>query len=342
MACAETGTSEKRELEVEGIKSRPTPSELDRRGGHESLFWPIVLLTAVQAVFAGNALLSKKMMNNGVSPIVFCFLRDFFGSCCLIGLARSPFGVWQSPGSKADYIMLALCGFVGVCGAQVLMVVAIQYLSPATATLFQLLIPVVTPFVAAAAGLEPLIDARWQKTFYRFTGLLLCILGAAFDIVSKQTLGGSFAGFIILFLQVLSSACYQILTKQALRKKWHPLPLVAWTYISGTLMLFVFALPFTPADAWLSLDRWVALTVVYAVIFTSTFCYVANATVNRWLGPTVVTAFFPLQPLLTSLAAPWAGLGAVSMVDVQSAAIVFLGLSCFLSGERLPAVQNQG
>lgn len=299
--------------------------------------WQVaVVLLLVQTFFAGNGLLVKLTMNGGTDPVVFAFWRDVLASPVLLMLARTPqLGPWRRPSGQGDFVQLALLGLTGVVGAQMLTPLALQYVEPTTFSVFQLMLPVVTPFLSAGLSLESGQggDGRRMPTLSpdRILGLGLCVFGAGADLLSKAGMQGQWIGFALLTVQVLASAFFHLLIKRSLQSGWPPTALIAWSYTVGTLELGLVLILVRPPT--LVVSRSAAAVLVYAVVLTSVFNYIGMAWANRQLGPTAVTAFFPLQVVLSTFLQPAVGLPKPSIMDWASAVVVCLGLGIFMNGE---------
>merc|ERR1719240_142070 len=184
-------------------------------------------------------------------------------------------GPWRVPKGGWEILNLSFLGLMGVCGTQTIGFVALQYVSSSMFTLLQLLQPVLMPLVACVCRQEALCQGR-ARTLWRLGGLLLCVLGAGFDIEIKLTGHSNVEGYLLMAVQVITGCLYQILIKRTLHMGWHPLPLVAWSYAIGAVELVVILLIVMPHN-W-GLKSIAIVTLVYGVLFTSTYNYIAMAT----------------------------------------------------------------
>jgi len=291
------------------------------------------LLFGVNVIFAGNALLSKVSLDKGVNPIAFSLLRDLLAAVILLFAAFAT-DQWRAPVDKSEVARVVLLGLLGICGGQLLFLVALLYVQPASVAMFQLLQPLFTPLLSAALGMEPL----WQgsgRSALRLGGLVVSVLGAAVVIGSTMQAGKQhmIQGILVLAAQVLCGSSFMVLMRHLLLAKWPPLSLVASSYTVGAMVLSLWA-PFMDHGSW-HFDLGTRCVLAYSVLLTTIFNYIAMASVNQSLGPTVVTAFFPLQPVLVALGQPLFGLGLPTPVDIAALVVVVIGLGMFLSAEFL-------
>jgi drug/metabolite transporter (DMT)-like permease len=307
----------------------------------QPLCFHICLLIAVQAIFAGNGLVCKLMLNKGTNVFVFSFVRDALAGILMLVIAKVCGRLQMPTTSIRDVAWLILLGVLGL-SAGVLYLISLEFVRPATASLSQLLLPVLTPMVAACTGLEDMFHGGCLRSSLRFLGLIVCVAGAAASIASKQSLGGRWLGYLILVPQVLCGCCYASAMKYVLNLgRWEPLPLVAWEHIAGAIIQFAspaltlgfggFLMPLSN-DAWI-FDSGALMALAYTVCLTSVVNYSAMAVVNQKLGPSLVMAFSPLQPILTELFQPLLGLGNVSVFDMCTTAVVLCGLGIFLGSQ---------
>jgi len=296
----------------------------------------------VQVVNAGSALLSKRIVSHGTDLIVFSFCRDIGASPLMLILAAM--SGWRAPRTGKEIVTFGFLGLTGVVGGQLLNVVGLKLLPPSIVAIFALFQPVLVPFVAAAFGLDRLC-LGWRITSLRLGGLFLCVSGAAVEILESHqnthdgtSAGKALLGILVMSVQSVAGACYQVTNKHMLQQRWPPAALIAWGYTFGVVELACF-LPLAAEGAW-HFSGAAVVTLVYAVLLQSVFNYVAMGCANKYVGPTVVTAFFPLQPILVALGQPLVGEGTFRAVDGLALAIVMGGLACFLIGQSLMARQE--
>lgn len=301
--------------------------------------WAIGLLCLVQMSFACNALLGRVYMKQGTNPVVLSFFRDISAATIMLNLAWMS-GQWYQPQDRADLLRVTVTGLMGVSGSQVLFLVALKFVQPSTVTLFQILIAVFTPLVAALFGYEQFFQDKC-KTFTRLSGLLTCVAGAGADMLWQGASEGSnVAGSMVLVIQVTCGAVYAVMMKNRMLAGWPPLALVAWSYAIGCLGLLPLV-GFVPRADW-ELSAGACGVLLYSILMTSVFNYVAMAVVNDRLGSTMVTAFFPLQPIFTALGQPFFGLRFPTVADLFAACVVGAGLALFLKGEATSTPNNHG
>eukprot|EP00929_Paragymnodinium_shiwhaense_P036399 TRINITY_DN19518_c0_g1_i1.p1 TRINITY_DN19518_c0_g1~~TRINITY_DN19518_c0_g1_i1.p1 ORF type:complete len:397 (-),score=57.34 TRINITY_DN19518_c0_g1_i1:363-1553(-) len=293
--------------------------------------WPglVLLMCAVQFFFAGNSLLGRVALEGGANPIVFSLYRDAGGAIVMLSSAWLT-GCWQKPGSLKELWHLTLLGTIGVGGGQNLVLLALQFSLPTMVTLFQLLMPIMIPVVAAAVGLEQIYQGP-MRTALRFGGLFLCIAGAVGSVLVRGPAEGEMVGILCLGVQVTCLSYFHVGVKQMLVLGWSPIALVAWGYTIGTLAISPLVV-WTTSEAW-QLKPTGIFFLLYSILFTTVFNYFAMALVNKHLGPTTMAVFSPLQTIFAALGQPLVGLASPTLADAVAVVVVVLGLVTFLVGE---------
>uniref|UniRef100_A0A7S3S1P7 EamA domain-containing protein n=1 Tax=Emiliania huxleyi TaxID=2903 RepID=A0A7S3S1P7_EMIHU len=313
-----------------------TPLLERQQRGHTPLGHVVLLLVIVQITFAGNSVVAKAALDKSVDPIVFSFLRDVGATVILLCTARLGGPRFAVP-RRAHFCYFALLGLLGVTIGQMFLVIALKYTTPLNAMVLQPSQPVLTVLIGALTGLEPLHVSQWHGQL-SILGIVLAAVGAALALAYGSAAPGEnrvghppqqhslLIGNCLLGTQCLAGALYQLLQKRVLSLdggRYPSLAVASWGYAAGAAFTGP-VLPFARLSraSW-ALPRLGWLGLAYAVLLTSAFNYAAQAYANKRAGPTLVTAFFPLQSTFTAVfafvflhqpptAADLAGLAAVT------------------------------
>jgi drug/metabolite transporter (DMT)-like permease len=334
----------------------PAKDRIQRREAKVTLLWVVIALIAVQASFGGNAVVIKLAMNKNADPVVFSFLRDVGGAAVLLAACKiRGCLVWPR---REDWGTFILLGVLGVYIGMQFQTLALQYIEPLNAAVLQPSQPVLTTLLAAVFGIEPLhLDALHGRL--KLAGVLMACLGAVLTIywdsrASDGSGGGGggggdgtppssenlLLGNLLLLIQCISGALYQLLQKHLLSQaEYPPLAVAAMGYLVGAIAIgLVLPVCKANAEAWAFVsDATVAGALAYAILMTSAFNYALCAFANKYSSPTLVTAFFPLQVVFTALFA-WMAFGKPPLpTDYIGAAMIFSGLSAVTLGRLLAA-----
>jgi drug/metabolite transporter (DMT)-like permease len=314
---------------------------------------PLLILTLVSAITSGYTVLTEATLASGTSPVVFAFLRDLVALALFIPAlvvsetwsrrrcrsrateSDAPVELWPRREHGAYFVLLALLGVFGgqLCGA-----ISISYLS---ASLYGLLTPTVPAFaliVGYAVGFET-FRIREASSWLKLLGIAVSIGGAAVIVLlssTGQAGKNNGLGLVYIIAQKVSLGSYPVVQKLMLTEfAYRPLLLVAWAYLIGTgLIGLTVAVAFVDESAW-RISPTAAGAIVYAGVLNSFFNYSAMAFCNARTSPLVVTAFYPLQSILTPfLSSIFLGED-VTTADLYGGAIIVVGLFTCLYGRYL-------
>jgi drug/metabolite transporter (DMT)-like permease len=207
------------------------------------------------------------------------------------------------------------------------------------------LLPVVSLLACLALGEErfaPREAASWAKV----GGVSLAVGGAAFVAYSAGGAGSGLgagsanlpAGLAFCAVQLALGGSYSAVQKPLLRR-YPPLVVAAWGYVSGLGLLTLSVVTGASADAW-QFSQMNLLAVAYAGVLSSFVAYYAMAVANSLAGPLFLTAFFPVQPLATAVIAHVALGAELSLSDLGGAAIVSLGLLCVVGAKAFEGLRE--
>jgi hypothetical protein len=325
---------------------------------------PITTLTVVAAITSGYTVLTEATLAGGTSPVIFAFLRDIVAVALFVpalvisetcsprrcggrgsadknaecGRPDVPVELWPRREHGSYFVALAL---LGVYGGQLFGALSIGYLS---ASLYGLLTPTVPAFgllVSYAVGIE-VFNHREASSWLKLVGIFVSIGGAAVIVLLSPTgqAGKNNAlGLCYIVVQKFSLGAYPVLQKKMLKENsYAPLLLVAWAYLIGTgLIGLTVAVAFVDASAW-KISATAAGAIFYAGVLNSFFNYSAMAFCNARTSPLIVTAFYPLQSILTPLLSSIFLGEEVSSADLAGGAIIVVGLFTCLYGRYLSEV----
>lgn len=280
-----------------------------------------------------------KVAMQKMDPVFFAFCRDVGTSTFLLCMARRfEQKTFRFPRSS-EMLAFASLGLTGVAGCVLFMGWSMMYISPLNASLYQPLQPIfvvllsIFPFrvkSGLALQLPPTLQCVMQVV-----GLSCAVCGAIYVPIMKGATGGdTLMGNMLILISVSMGSVFQILNKLLL-ESWEPISRTAWTYVFGALFVG-FILPFR----LVSTDQISQSTIVpllYTIVLTSGFNYVAMAWVNQRSGPAMVTAFLPLQVVTTAILDWLCFGGAPTTVEVIGGFMIVGGLLCISIFSRVVA-----
>lgn len=312
----------------------------------------VLMLIAVQASFGGNTILIKLAVAEKADLVVFSFLRDVGGASLLMSAAKLNGSLtWPRRQDWGTFIVL---GILGVYIGQMFLTVALKYVEPLNAAVLQPSQPVLTVFLGALFGVEPLqITQRHGQL--KLVGVVLAASGAIFTSYFDITTAASGVGKapnhpdasslalgnMLLIVQCVSGALYQLLQKHLLSSAdYPPLSVAGVGYLVGGVAVGL-VLPVSNLGpdswSWLVHSPKACGTLAYAIFMTSGFNYAAQAFANKHSSPSIVTAFFPLQIVFTALFSWLLSGKRPSATECAGAAMIVCGLAAVTVGRAIQA-----
>jgi drug/metabolite transporter (DMT)-like permease len=245
-------------------------------------------LLLVQLAFGGFHVVAKAALAS-LSPLALAGLRVAFATPFLVWLA------WRRDRvipDRRDFPMLALLGFLGVFGNQLLFITGLRLTTATNASILMTSLPVFAAATAILLRIERLVPRR-------LAGILLSVAGALvlvhpFRFTADR---GMAVGNLLILANALCYALFLVLQRPLLQRlPWRTL--IAWSFVFGGGGVLLVSLPAlvrleaaeVPASAWWG--------VAYIVALATVFAYAANTWAVRRSSPALVAAYGTLQPLV--------------------------------------------
>jgi len=286
-------------------------------------------LLAVQFAFASQAVEAKVAMapralgGEEIFPEALAMARMFGGACFFQLLVRLR-GTQGVAISRGDHARIAGLSLLGIAANQTLFLMGLRWTTPFSVSILGATIPI---FAAALAVLFGKERASWRTGL----GLALAMSGVLFLVGA----GALDRGAVLVAVNSLSYAAYVVLSRDVLLRVG-TLRTMAWLFTYGALLFAALGVvPLaTQAPSWTP-RAWVFVT--YIVVVPTIVAYLANAWALARSGPTLVTVYIYLQPLLAALLA-WVQLGhAIAPRAAVAAVLILLGLTVVVA--RKPAAR---
>lgn len=313
-------------------------------------------VVAVQVGFGVYPVVVRKYASGDAVkvPLVIPFYQDL-GCCPLVFLsALIAERRLLVPGPKM-LLVLASLGLLGMFASHLLYILGVFWAGPNPASAIQPIIPVWTVVLAVVTCTERVPSPLHLHAYVKLVGILMAAGGAVeliltADHSSHTPLNGTnattlppppsqhhhpvslqLAGYACLFGNTLCIALCVLIQKRFIfnseTSEWraHPIYVTAYSYLFGVLGMalastYYFA---TGRAGAYAVGGTTIYVVIYAVFITSGTCSMLLAWTNLHLSSTVVTAFWPLQVLVSAVMAyfltgdrfaPYQYIGAVMLV----------------------------
>ncbi len=278
-----------------------------------------IYLAITAFIYGGNYTVAKVILDGDhIGPYGLTLMRVMAG-VILFSLFHAVY-VKQKI-DKRDIPLLVLCALTGVAINQMMFVAGLKLTTHINAALIITAIPVAS-IVAAHFILKERITRK--KLF----GIALGIAGVAFlTLYGKKFVyeKGGFLGDIMVFINACSFGTFLVLVK-TLMLKYHPITVTKWIFIFG----FPFVLPFgfhelknAPMNDF-TLHVWLAIG--YVLVCTTFFAYLLNTSALKLVGPSTVSIYVYLQPVIATAIAVFFGKDELTMVKAAAGLMIFFGV----------------
>lgn len=217
---------------------------------------------------------------------------------------------------------MMVLGLTGMFVGQLLYLLGIYLTNANMACVFQLAVPVWSTFLAMISGVEPPPKLARSHGVAKILGILLAATGAVTMtlgkwrsnsreeswLVSGTSVGSQFLGCICLLSQTSATAVYNIIQKKYIFNQPHstwktqPMAVTAWSYFFGAIFMALASLTYVnQPEKFTSFSMEAFYCLVYAILITSSMCYLLLSWCNMQVPSTMVTASWPLQALFCAV-----------------------------------------
>jgi drug/metabolite transporter (DMT)-like permease len=255
-------------------------------------FWAHMALLAVALIYGANFIIAKAVMPDPIEPTSFIALRVIGASVLFWIISIRKIVLPQ----RQDWWRFIACAIAGVATNQLLFFNGLALTSPVNASIIMTSNPIIVMVLSA-------IFLKQRITLMKAIGVALGAMGASMLLWSSNgdTEGNSsLLGDLFILLNSVSYACYLVMVKP-LMKKYHPLDIVAWTFLIAILLVFPFGGMGLNAVSWSSLTSWQWFCVVFVIVCTTFFTYLFNILAIHRLTPTIASSYIYLQPVFAGL-----------------------------------------
>ena len=255
-------------------------------------FWAHMALLAVALIYGANFIIAKSVMPDPIEPTSFIALR-VVGAAVLFWIVA--FRKIVLP-KKEDWWRFIACAIAGVATNQLLFFNGLALTSPVNASIIMTSNPIIVMVLSAIFLKQPI-------TVLKAAGVALGAMGASMLLWSSNAdVNGnsSLLGDVFILLNSISYAIYLVMVKP-LMQKYHPLDIVAWTFLIAIALVFPFGGMGLKAVAWSTLDSWQWFCVVFVIVCTTFLTYLFNILAIHRLSPTIASSYIYLQPVFAGI-----------------------------------------
>jgi drug/metabolite transporter (DMT)-like permease len=277
-----------------------------------------ISLFIAQVIYALNYSIAKDLMPVHLKPLTLVLLR-ITGACVLFWIL-SLFTKHEKV-EKSDLKKLMLLALFGVVLNQLFFIFGLSITYPINSAI----IMISNPIVVIAFTI---IVLKERFTIYKFTGLLLGVLGALtlllfngnFVLGSKTLLGDLFT-----LINSISWAVFVVMAKPYMQK-YQTVTVMKWIFLFGFIMVAPLATNDFLNTNWNSFSSSVWASISFVVIATTFFAYLLNTIGLKELSPSVVSMYIYFQPFLATLFAILLGKDEITPIKIVSAIFIITGV----------------
>ena len=277
-----------------------------------------VVLFLVNLIYGANYIIAKEVMPHYIQPFGFIMVRVI----CATALFLVTQAIWINEKiERRDIIRLFFCGLFGVAINQLLFFKGLNLTTPINASLVMITTPVIVLLLSTMIRIEKVSLLKIAGILLGACGAFLIIFwGKEFSLSSETLLGDLF-----IFLNATSYAIYLVLVKP-LMTKYHPLTVVKWVFIFGTVLVVPVGLDEFKQIDWSIFPPAIWMAVFYVVLFTTFFAYLLNIFALSKVNPSLVGTYMYLQPVLASLISLAFAKDELTFLKVVAGLLIFSGV----------------
>ncbi|MFQ6116649.1 MAG: DMT family transporter [Candidatus Bipolaricaulia bacterium] len=255
-----------------------------------------LLLITMVVIWGVNFSLVKWALSE-LSPLAFNAVRFTLASGLIFVLLLLKEG-WR-PVPPVDMLKIFGLGLLGDSLFQVLFIEGIWRTTAGNSALFLSTTPLWTAALSVALGKERLSGAAWAGIGLATIGVILVAVGSsqAFSLGGPRTIGD-----LLVLLAALAWAGYSVFSKDLLRR-YSPLRLTAMAMVTGSLGLWIFAIPAMLRQNWAAVSWRAWGAVAYSGALGIAVAYFIWAIGVQRLGPARTAIFSNLTPILAFIVA---------------------------------------
>ena len=246
-------------------------------------------LLGANLIYGANYLIAKGVMPNKIGASAFVLVR-VIGAGLLFWIVKQ---FVKEKVDKKDFVLLILCGLLGVSTNMLLFFHGLSLTSPIDASIIMTSTPVIVLILSA-------IILKEKITTNKYIGIIIGAIGAFLLIWFGKKSGGtsSFLGNLFVFLNATSYATYLVLVKP-LMKKYKAITVISWVFLFGLIFVFPFGISDLLTTNFSAFTTNTYLAIAFVIIGTTFLTYLFNIYALNYVSPAVNGSYIYLQPVLS-------------------------------------------
>jgi drug/metabolite transporter (DMT)-like permease len=261
---------------------------------------------------------AKQVMPDHLNPFAFVFTRILGASILfwLFSMVRPKEKI-----RREDFLRLGFASVFGVALNQSIFLNGLNLTTPIDAAIIMTTTPILVLIFARLLLGEPITVFKIIGIGLGATGAILLILYSGEISFGNEHLVGN----LMIVVNAASYGLYLVIVKPLL-KKYHPITVMKWIFLSGLLLVSPAGIPEVIHAEWMNLPGGIKLSILYVVVGVTFLAYLLNLYSLRHVKPITVSIYIYSQPVIASVVAIIFLQDVVTIVKVMSALLVFAGV----------------
>ena len=271
------------------------------------------------SIFGFHHTIAKELMPDFISPSALLYVR-VLGAAILFWTISLFFP--NEYIEKKDRIRLVLCALFGMSINMIASLKGLSLSTPINSAIISTTSPIIIFIISIILIKEKITKQKYIGVIIGFLGTLFLILFNNKIIVNAPNIK---LGNIFLFTNSISYGLYFVMVKP-LTEKYSMITLMKWLFLISIIINIPISYTEFINIQWQNFVPSALINLLYVVICTTFLVYLLNLYALKNLKATTVGMFIYFQPIIAIIYAIYVGSDKLSMLDVISTLMVFLGV----------------
>ena len=271
------------------------------------------------SIFGFHHTIAKELMPDFISPGALLYVR-VLGAAILFWAISLFFP--NEYIEKKDRIRLVLCALFGMSINMIASLKGLSLSTPINSAIISTTSPIIIFIISIILIKEKITKQKYIGVIIGFLGTLFLILFNNKIIVNAPNIK---LGNIFLFTNSISYGLYFVMVKP-LTEKYSMITLMKWLFLISIIINIPISYTEFINIQWQNFVPSALINLLYVVICTTFLVYLLNLYALKNLKATTVGMFIYFQPIIAIIYAIYVGSDTLSMLDVISTLMVFLGV----------------
>ena len=271
------------------------------------------------SIFGFHHTIAKELMPDFISPSALLYVR-VLGAAILFWAISLFFP--NEYIEKKDRIRLVLCALFGMSINMIASLKGLSLSTPINSAIISTTSPIIIFIISIILIKEKITKQKYIGVIIGFLGTLFLILFNNKIIVNAPNIK---LGNIFLFTNSISYGLYFVMVKP-LTEKYSMITLMKWLFLISIIINIPISYTEFINIQWQNFVPSALINLLYVVICTTFLVYLLNLYALKNLKATTVGMFIYFQPIIAIIYAIYVGSDKLSMLDVISTLMVFLGV----------------